>query len=77
MKKRIIILGSTGSIGDTTLSIIEKNQNNFEVVLLSANKNIKKLLNQSKKFNVKNLVITDKKKFLIVKKKFLGRKIHH
>jgi 1-deoxy-D-xylulose-5-phosphate reductoisomerase len=76
MKKRIIILGSTGSIGDTTLSIIEKNQNNFEVVLLSANKNIKKLLNQSKKFNVKNLVITDKKKFLIVKKKFLGRKIN-
>ena len=70
MKKRIIILGSTGSIGDTTLSIIEKNQNNFEVVLLSANKNIKKLLNQSKKFNVKNLVITDKKKFLIVKKNF-------
>jgi len=76
MKKKIIILGSTGSIGNTTLNIIKKNQNNFKVVLLSANKNIKKLLNQSKKFNVKNLVITDSKKFLIVKKKLSKKKIN-
>ena len=39
MKKKIAILGSTGSIGKTLLNIISKDYNNFEVVLLSANTN--------------------------------------
>ena len=34
IKKKIAILGSTGSIGKTLLNIIEKNKKNFEVVLL-------------------------------------------
>jgi len=76
MKKKIIILGSTGSIGKTTLNIINKNKKDFEVILLSAHKNIQKLINQSKKFKVKNLVITDKKKYLIIKKKLHKEKIN-
>ena len=39
MKKRIAILGSTGSIGNTLLKIISKNQNNFKIEILSAKKN--------------------------------------
>ena len=57
MKKDIIILGSTGSIGITALSAIKKNKSLFNIILLSSNKNILKLLKQAKKFNVKNLII--------------------
>ena len=56
-KKKLQYLGSTGSIGKTLLKIIKKNKKNFEIVLLTANKNYKKLLKQAKKFNVKNLII--------------------
>ena len=55
-------LGSTGSIGKTLLKIIKKDKKNFEIVLLTANKNYKKLLKQAKKFNVKNIIIINKKK---------------
>ena len=59
MKKKIAILGSTGSIGKTLLEIINKDKKNFEIVLLSANKNYKTLLEQAKKFNVKNIIINE------------------
>ena len=52
MKKKICILGSTGSIGKTTLEIISKNKKDFNVVLLSGNNNVKLLISQAKKFNV-------------------------
>ena len=64
MKKKIAILGSTGSIGCTTLEILKKNKNSFHVELLSTNKNIKKILDQSTFFKVKNIIIYDKKKYL-------------
>ena len=57
MKKRIAILGSTGSIGTSLLNIIKKKD--FEIIFLSANTNYKKLLHQAKIFKVKNLIITD------------------
>ena len=44
MKKTISILGSTGSIGKTTLNIIEKKNKNFSIYLLSANKNVNLIL---------------------------------
>ncbi len=51
MKKKIAILGSTGSIGKQTLKIIKKDKKNFDVVLLSTNKNTKLILEQAKEFN--------------------------
>ena len=57
MKKKIAILGSTGSIGSTLLSLIDKK--NYEIALLVANKNYKKVLDQAIKYNVKNIIITD------------------
>jgi 1-deoxy-D-xylulose-5-phosphate reductoisomerase len=63
MKKKIIIFGSTGSIGTTLIDIIKKNQNKFEVKLLTANKNTKLLLKQAKLLKVKNIVITNDKEF--------------
>ncbi len=69
MKKKIAILGSTGSIGKTSLKIIARDKKHFKVELLSAQKNYKLLLSQAKKFNVKNLIITDKKYYHIAKNK--------
>ena len=63
MKKKIIILGSTGSIGTTLIDIIKKNQNKFIVELLTANKNSRLLIKQAKLLKVKNIIITDKKEF--------------
>ena len=73
MKKKIAILGSTGSIGKTLLDIIKKNQNNFEIILLTANKDHKKLFEQSKKFKVKNLIIHNNKNYLKLKNKKLKK----
>ena len=69
MKKRIAILGSTGSIGKITLDIISKNKKNFEVKLLTTNKNIDEIIKQAKNFNVKNIVVTSKKHYLLLNKK--------
>ena len=73
MKKRIAILGSTGSIGKTLLNILSKDKKNFEITLLTVDKNIKELLKQIKKFNVKNIIVTNKDSFLIIEK-FLENK---
>tara|TARA_A100001015_G_scaffold310964_1_gene413278 strand:- start:423 stop:1592 length:1170 start_codon:yes stop_codon:yes gene_type:complete len=76
MRKKIAILGSTGSIGKTLLNIIEKDKRNFEIVLLTANKNYKTLYKQAKKFNVKNLIITNPKSYEYFKKKKTRSKIN-
>ena len=57
MKKKILILGSTGSIGKSTLNIVRNYKSKLEVVALSTNKNIRLILKQSKEFNVKNIII--------------------
>ena len=68
MKKKIAILGSTGSIGKSTLDVVRKNKNFFDVVFLSANNNYKKLIQQAKEFNVKNVLIKNIKFYEITKK---------
>ena len=70
MKKKIAILGSTGSIGETTLKIIKKDKKNFEVNLLTTNKNINKIFKQSKEFKVKNIIISDLSSYKKAKIKF-------
>ena len=67
MKKKIAILGSTGSIGKSTLEIISKDKKNFNLILLTANNNYKKLIEQAKKFNVKNVIIKNKSFYKKVK----------
>ena len=73
MKKKIAILGSTGSIGKTLFEIIRKNKKEFDVILLTANKNYKQIFKQAKILNVKNLIITNKESFEELKKKKLGK----
>ena len=74
MKKKIAILGSTGSIGSTTLNIIKKTKL-FDVTLLLVNNNIYKTIEQINKFKPKIVVIIDKKSFLIIKKRNKNKKI--
>ena len=69
MKKKIVVLGSTGSIGKTLYKILNKEKKNFEIKLLTANKNHNLLLRQAKKLKVTNLIITNKKSYEILKKK--------
>ena len=76
MKKKIAILGSTGSIGKTLFNIIKKDKKNFEIVLLSADVNYKELLKQAKFFKVKNLIITNENSYNKVKKNRLSKNIN-
>ena len=70
MKKKIVLLGSTGSIGQNTLKIIKRDKKNFEIILLSTNKNITRVINQAKEFNVKNIIISDFDKYKQAQHKF-------
>ena len=72
MKKKIAILGSTGSIGQTTLDVINNNRKYLEAGLLTTNKNYKKLFNDAKKFQVKNVIIYDDQTYK--KQKFFFKK---
>ena len=68
MKKRIAIIGSTGSIGKSTLEVIKKDKKKFDIILLTANNNYKKLIKQAKQFKAKNVLIKNKKFHLKLKK---------
>ena len=72
MKKKICILGSTGSIGVSSLEIISKDKKNYDVVLLSGNSNFRLLISQAKKFKPKyiyssNFYLTKKIKHFCIK----------
>ena len=76
MKKKIAILGSTGSIGKCLINIIKKDKRNFEIILLSADQNYKELLKQAKFFKVKNLIITNEDSYNKIKKNRLSKNIN-
>ena len=57
-RKRVAILGSTGSIGKNAIKVLRNLQSDFEIVALTANSNFQLLAEQANEFNVKNLVFT-------------------
>lgn len=59
MKKKIAILGSTGSIGSYTLQLIREFAEHFEITGLSTFKNVERLIKQAEEFNVKRVCICD------------------
>ncbi len=75
MIKDIFILGSTGSIGQTTLKIIKKDKKNFKIRLLTTNNNIEKIYKQALEFNVKKVVIFNNEKLKKKTEKFKKKKI--
>ena len=76
MKKKIVIFGSTGSIGKSLINILKKDRKNISILLITTNKNINELLKQVEAFNVKNVIVTDNKKFLFLKKKLKKQEIN-
>ena len=67
MKKRISILGATGSIGVNALKVVSHLENELEVVYLSANKNMILLMKQIKKYQPKAVCIVDEESYNQVK----------
>ena len=66
--KNIAILGSTGSIGQQALEVIENNPDRFCVEVLTANNNVSLLIEQAKKFHPNLVVIANEEKYDIVSK---------
>ncbi len=72
--KKVSILGSTGSIGKNALQVIDQLEDQLEVLVLTANKNYKLLIEQIKKYNPKYAVIGTEEGYKAIKKEF-GNKI--
>ena len=58
-KRRVTVLGSTGSIGTQGLEVIAQHGDKFEIVGLSAGKNVELLAEQIKKFNPQKVSVVD------------------
>ena len=74
-KKRIAVVGSTGSIGTQALEVIKENPDLFEVEVLVAHSNAKLLIEQALAFNPNAVVIADEKKYLQVKEALIPHDI--
>ena len=75
MKKKIAILGSTGSIGSTTLEIIDIKKSFFNVSLLSAKNNYNLICKQINKYSPKYFIITNPSVYKKVKNKFKKKNV--
>ena len=75
MKKLISILGSTGSVGLSTLDIISKKKNYFRPFIFSADRNYKVICDQIRKFKPIYFVINNKDTFDKVSKNFKNYKV--
>ena len=71
MKKKIAILGSTGSIGKTTVDIIKNDKKNFEIILLTTYDNLNELTKQIRELKPKNIIINNKNNYLKLKKNLI------
>src|SRR5205814_7202774 len=57
--KRIVVLGSTGSIGTQVLEVVDRLAGRIQVVGLGANRNSEALADQAGRFGVRNLCLVD------------------
>lgn len=71
-KKRIGIFGSTGSIGRQALEVVEQLPDHFEVEILTAHSNADLLIEQTRKFKPKKIVIGDETRLEALKEALKG-----
>ncbi len=71
--KRVLIYGSTGSIGVNALNVIRKFPRKFQVSVLTANKNISLLEEQINEFHPEVVVVNDNASALILENKLKSR----
>ena len=67
MPKEVLILGSTGSIGESTLRVIDQHSDKFKVKTLIARSNIDKLVKQARQYLPQNVAISDKTGYKLLK----------
>lgn len=67
MKKKIAILGSTGSIGTQTLDVVRTNPDRFEVYAISGNHNVDLLIAQAREFQPEVVCIADESRYQLLK----------
>ncbi|MBO7602383.1 MAG: 1-deoxy-D-xylulose-5-phosphate reductoisomerase [Bacteroidaceae bacterium] len=72
MKKRIAILGSTGSIGTQALEVIEEHNDLYEAYILTANNQVDKLIEQAKKYQPEAVVIANEQHYPVLKEALSG-----
>ena len=77
IKKTISIFGSTGSVGTTTLNILRKNKEKFDVKVLTANNNINDLISLANEFNPDAICFANESDLDQVKKKINSNKIEY
>lgn len=75
MRKRIAILGSTGSIGTQALEVIKQNPEKFEVEVLTANNNVDILIAQAKQFQPNAVVIANAENYKYVSDALINESI--
>jgi len=63
MKRKLAILGSTGSIGTQALEVVDEHPDLFEVYAITANNQVDLLINQARKFNPEIVVIANEQKY--------------
>ena len=68
MKKSISIFGVTGSVGNSTIELLRKNKSEFELVSITCNDDIDKIISLANEFNPKIVAIANEKKFKELKK---------
>lgn len=66
-KKKLAILGSTGSIGTQALEVVAENPDLYEVYALTANENVELLIQQAKAFQPEAVIIANKEKYETLK----------
>ena len=74
-KRRIAILGSTGSIGTQTLDVVRQHPDRFEVEMLTAGSNAALLVEQAREFGVRQAVICNGEKYPEVKEALAGTEV--
>ncbi len=75
IKKKVVVLGSTGSIGVNTLKVIEGLRNRFQIIGLAARKNIELLEKQIRKFHPEVVALADKKSAQELRGRFKSMKV--
>jgi len=70
MNKKLVILGSTGSIGKSTLDVVDKHSDRIEILALSAHSNADLLAEQVQKYRPRYVTLTDKEAFRLYKDKY-------
>lgn len=77
MKKKISILGSTGSIGRQALEVVDKMPDKFEIYALAAGNNVEKITEQIKKYNPEIVCMKDDSAAFELEKEFKNLRVLH